>query len=144
MADAIFKELPLRICGYGFAIGESITYICETRRRVVDMCYLVGTGYCCIHCIYAILMPDGGLIKSFFKAVVWQTCASFLFPTLCSFHIARLTRNMLWDMKVNYQIKRWLPCILGLIILPGLMEPMDAFWEETVTGLADALPLPDS
>ncbi|XP_012934564.1 mitochondrial fission process protein 1 [Aplysia californica] len=133
MADALFKELPLRALGYGFAVGEALVYVASSRK--IDICYTIGACFIGSHCIYSLVAPDGSPAVSLLRAVLWEGLASYLFPTLIVYHASRLTFTLLDETKLPSGTKRWVPCLLGLAITPFLMQPLDELCDNMVSSL---------
>jgi len=131
MADAIFLEYPVRALGYSWCAAESIAYVSD--YRFIDLLYLSGLGYVVVHCVCAAVMDEG--VLPFCKALVFNILGTMVCPVLIIFHVTRLTWSVLRDIDIGpYRVRKWIPCIVGLVCTCALAGPMDE-WAIAVTGM---------
>jgi len=123
MADAVFLAKPFRWVGYGIPFGECIMYVQWNSSRLWELSFTAGYGFMLGHVICAGVMDKDPM--KVLRALCWEGMASYMFPTLIVFHATHLTWRVLWEIKAPPPARKWVPCVLGLVLAVVLQEPLD-------------------
>lgn len=137
----IFRDSPLRYCGYANEVGESFRL---QYPKFVIPSYLIAFGYCLADsavATYSVMSEDDNTIAAAketkrpknvraaiagFDTLLWQGLASVAIPGGVINFIVRSSRMAL-SRTVGlpaFAIK-WFPTALGLCSIPVIIQPID-------------------
>lgn len=134
----IFRDSPLRYCGYANEVGESFRY--QYPRCVVPS-YLIAFGYCfadAASATYKVMSEENDTtVKETrskevraaiagFDTLMWQGLASVAIPGGVINLIVRASRIAVTrTVGLPVLVSTWLPTAAGLGSIPVIIKPID-------------------
>uniref|UniRef100_A0A7S3V0W7 Mitochondrial fission process protein 1 n=1 Tax=Aplanochytrium stocchinoi TaxID=215587 RepID=A0A7S3V0W7_9STRA len=132
----IWRDSPLRLCGYANEVGEAFRPIFP---KYVMPSYGVAFGYCAGDTIdKASIMYRNSNLKDkhrnhvialcCFDTLLWQSLASVFIPGFTINQVVKATQfgmNRLSIAQVG--AKRFVPTAVGLSVIPAIIKPIDNF-----------------
>lgn len=144
----VFREVPLRYCGYANEVGEAFRHV--VPLKFVYFSYFVSSTYVVSHSFFQGLQAKKRLSKSALtnhkwpahsyrnkplsptKAVVdtlmWQGLASVIIPGLLINRTCALSRLLLYHCvgkRLSRSIRHWIVTGVGLTTIPFIIHPID-------------------
>mmetsp|Transcript_4760 Transcript_4760/g.8311 ORF Transcript_4760/g.8311 Transcript_4760/m.8311 type:complete len:269 (-) Transcript_4760:407-1213(-) len=145
----IFRDSPVRYCGYANEVGESFRYFIGSNGVILT--YALASCYVVADSIYQTLrmkeseetnvVQEGGeekgsksesvkTLKLVFVAMdslIWQSFASVICP---GFIINRIVSGSNYalshvDVSLNNTAEHWIPTVIGLAAMPLIVRPID-------------------
>ncbi|KAL9185390.1 hypothetical protein ACHAXT_003167 [Thalassiosira profunda] len=138
-APNIFRDTPLRYCGYANEIGESFRY---QYPRFVAPSYAVAFGYCFADAasnVYQVMAEDSEKVAvedarsremraaiAGFDTLLWQGLASVAIPGGVINLIVRASRfAVARTVGLPVFAAKWLPTAAGICSIPLIIHPID-------------------
>lgn len=130
----VWRDSPARLLGYANELGESFRPVLP---RLVVPSYMVAGAYVCADTLHKTRRAvDQGCSAQQTAAIaldtlVWQTFASVLIPGLLINRMVRVASMSAARLRLPPVAQRWGPTLVGLAIIPALVQPVD-FWVHNV------------
>jgi len=129
----LYRDTPLRYCGYSNEVGESFRPLIP--RVFVNLSYAIAISYVLAECADKTVktykkheLLGGGLRPAAIIAgdvFLWQMFASVAIPGLVINRITWAAGKLLKNAKIKGMARKWTPTCIGLVAIPFIIKPID-------------------
>ncbi|RUS83233.1 hypothetical protein EGW08_008997 [Elysia chlorotica] len=111
-----FIVVPVRHLGHGLAISAAFGPMIYLDTR--DLLSSIGTGYIILHAIHKAVHASGSDFgKVFFDTLIFDSLASALLPTILTYHVRWIVRDVVLGSSPRSDAVRWVPTAFSLASL---------------------------
>ncbi|XP_055861640.1 uncharacterized protein LOC129921992 [Biomphalaria glabrata] len=131
----LFRMLPLRILGYGYAVGVGLRF--RFCQNVQDSFKAVAISFVVCHTLNKVqneMFTTKQMVVVAADTLAFDTLAFLLLPTLTTYSVSRMVRSYIKKRKhYSKSLMHWAPILASLLVLPIVACPLEAFAERIMT-----------